>query len=436
MEHAPGEGGREERAAEPCRHPEERVLHGEHARHEAARGPERLEKHALVEPLIAAHAERPRGHDQAGGDADPGEEPDGEGDLVEDGGETLEYFADGNDGNVRKGRDDRRLHAAFVFGLRARRGQIGGGGAVQGPRGKDHEEIGVEALPVHAAEIDDPRLHRQALDVEAEGAADRDAEALGDLLFHRDQGLSPGLLLGPPASRHDLVVRGRPRSPGQHVLAREIPGFLALVPRRVRDAAAIDRDQARANDRGQVGRAAGTVGHELPEGLGLIGLDVDEEERRRALRSAIDEVGAQALLEEGHGDDEHHGQTEGDQDHARVRVRTVEIGHGLAPGERAGAGEPARGVDDEPRCRAKQEQRARQPAHEERADLHGARLPEGERGQARHDGHGGQPGSTTRQSRFDIAPEDQGRRHATDIEERPEREEQRETCAHGEPGGH
>src|SRR5207245_1484839 len=80
---------------------------------------------ALVEPLIAAHAERPRCHDQAGGDADPGEEPDGEGDLVEDGGETLEHFADGNDGDVRKGRDDRRLHAAFVFGLRARRGQIG-----------------------------------------------------------------------------------------------------------------------------------------------------------------------------------------------------------------------------------------------------------------------------------------------------------------------
>ena len=175
---------------------------------------------------------------------------------------------------------------------------------------------------------------------------------------------------------------------------------------------------------------------ETAERWSLIRLDVDEEESGRARGSAIGQLGAQALLEEGHGHDEHDGEPERHQHGARMRAGTVEIGHGLTPGERAGAGKPARGVDDEPRCRAKQEQRARQPAHEERADLHGARLPEGERGQARHDGHGGQPGSTTRQSRFDIAPEDQGRRHATDIEERPEREEQRETCAHGEPGGH
>ena len=39
---------------------------------------------------------------------------------------------------------------------------------------------------------------------------------------------------------------------------------------------------------------------------------------RTRLGPAVGQLGAQALLEERHGDDEHHGETQRDEDHARV----------------------------------------------------------------------------------------------------------------------
>src|SRR5207247_4334850 len=74
VQHAPGQRGGQRGAPQPRRRAEERVLHGEDACHEPAGGSERLQDHALVQALVPADAEGPRGDDEAGGDAHPREE--------------------------------------------------------------------------------------------------------------------------------------------------------------------------------------------------------------------------------------------------------------------------------------------------------------------------------------------------------------------------
>jgi hypothetical protein len=143
---------------------------------------------------------------------------------------------------------------------------------------------------------------------------------------------------------------------------------------------------------------------------------------------------AQALLEEGHGHDEHDGEPERHEHGARVRAGAVEIGHGLTPGERAEPRQTPRRLDDEPRPGGEKDEGGGEAADEDGAHLERARLPHGERGQPRHDGHRGQPWTAAGKARLDILSQDERGRHPPDIEERPEGEEERQPRAHGQTG--
>ena len=81
---------------------------------------------------------------------------------------------------------------------------------------------------------------------------------------------------------------------------------------------------------------------------------------------------------------------------------------------------------------AKRQERADQPAEEDPADLPRARLPEREPGEAGRDGDQAEPRPPPAQDGLDVAPQDQRGRNPSDLEQRPEGEEQGDADAHRE----
>ena len=435
-QHGPGQDPGQRRAAEAGPNPEQRVLDGEDPSHEAARGAERLQDHRFVETLVPRDAQRPRHHDEAAEHAQPRDQPHRERDLVQDRGHALQHLAHRDGGDVGEGGDHGGLDAVLVPLAHVRGGEVGGGSASERSRGEDDEEVGVEALPVHASQVDDPGRDRHPLDVEGQCGAEADVELPGDLLLHRDQRLPRRLLGGPPSPGDHRVVVGRLRRPREDVLAGEIPDVLPTRCRVGGDGHAVDGHEPRAHHGGEVGRdPAGVRRHEAGEGLRLVGLDVDEEERGRRAGAPVRELTPQAHLEHGDGDDQRHRQPERDQHRARLAAGPMEIRHALAPGQRTAAREP-RERDDEPGGEGEQQEGRGEPPDEQAADLPGAGLPERERREPAHDDERGGPRPPAREPRLHRPSQDERRPHPADLEQRPQREQERDAHAHGEAAQH
>ena len=263
----------------------------------------------------------------------------------------------------------------------------------------------------------------------------RDAELLGDLLLHRDERLARGLLGRPPAAGDDGVAAGRLRGPREHVLAREVPrrpraacarprgsGAPLIAARRERTTGdQLGRARRPAPPRAGAKAAAWSGWTSMKKKAGaLLGAPRSRAASRRLCSSsATATISITARPSE-------------TSTGAGVAARAVEIGRALPPGERAPAA-AAGERDDEPRAerRAATSAPARPPTksapifHEPACQSASAASPAAM-------GTAAEPRSPARQPRLDVVPQDERGRHAPDLEQRPEREEQRHAHAHRE----
>src|SRR5262249_31634444 len=191
------------------------------------------------------------------------------------------------------------------------------------------------------------------------------------------------------------------------------PRVLPADPALARDGLAVDRGEARADDRheGWRGRAR-DCRDRLPEGLGLVGLDVDEEEGGRLAAPLQIELARQTALEErdrgeeGYADAERHG------DPDRLVPGPGECAQPLTPGEGARPREAPRQPPRRPPRKAEQPERTGGGAEEDRTGPEVAGLPEREDGEPRgHDGRGRPGAPRPHVSRVDRVPQQNRRRH-------------------------
>src|SRR2546427_603700 len=124
-----------------------------------------------------------------------------------------------------------------------------------------------------------------------------------------------------------------------------------------------------------------------------------------------------------------------DQHRARLAAGPMEIRYALAPGQRTASREP-RERDDEPGGEGEQQEGRGEPPDEQAADLPGASLPERERREPAHDDERSWPRPPAREPRLHRPSQDERRPHPADLEQRPQREQERDAHAHGEAAQH
>ncbi len=347
--HADERAGR--RPAEPGHQPEAAVLDGEGARHAAARGAERAEEHGLVEPLGPALGEGLGHHGEAGAEDEERDQPDRDRDAIDHARDALEDVADRDRGDVREGRRHALLDGAVGAGGNPGRREVGERRPIERSRREDHEEVRAERLPVHLAEAHHLGLHRHALDVEGQGAADVDAERARRLRLDRDPRPAP-VGGAPPAAAGDDRARRRLGGERQDVLAGEPPRVRRAPAQRVADdRLSVDPGEARADDGDE--RRRGTP-REWPrsswrKASRLVRLHVDEEERGRLAAPLEVELAREPPLEERDGGEQRDADAERHRHPDRLAPGPGQGVEPLAPGQRARAREPSREPPGGPR---------------------------------------------------------------------------------------
>jgi imidazoleglycerol-phosphate dehydratase len=110
---------------------------------------------------------------------------------------------------------------AFARALRDRRQQVVGS---PGERvgGENQHEVERQALPLDLAQVGNPRRHVAAEDIDRDGIADLEPEALGNLGLHGDQGLA-GIVRGPPLAGDDAGAFRHGGGVGQPAVAVDHP---------------------------------------------------------------------------------------------------------------------------------------------------------------------------------------------------------------------
>ena len=219
--------------------------------------------------------------------------------------------------------------------------------------GREHQhEIDAEALPVDGAQIADGGRDVAAEHVDDDLVADLELQPVGDLLLHRDQ--RRAVIVGaPPFALDDLRALGDFAGIGQAAVALQHPFGVGRGLELFRlDAAG--SDDAPAQHRHVLDRRLrrGLL-EERAEAVGLGGRNIDEIERRRAVRQRRQELPPQIAVDLGDGDQ--HRQAEAERQHHRRRQRAgpVDIGdrqpqHGDAACAAGGAPAPS----GRRRCRA------------------------------------------------------------------------------------
>ena len=173
------------------------------------------------------------------------------------------------------------------------------------------------------------------------------------------------------------------------------------------------------------------------EGVGLIGLHVDEEEGRGLAPPLEVELAREPPLEERDGGEERDTDAERHGHADRLAPRPGQGVEAVTPRERARPREPSGKPPRGPRGEGEKQQRARRRAQEDAADPQRARLPERERGQAGGHDAGGRPRPAgPHAARVDRVAQQDRRRNRAGREERPEREEERRQAPGQEPGRH
>ena len=258
-------------------------------------------------------------------------------------------------------------------------------------------------------------------------------ELLGELLLHGDQRLACRLLGRPPPSGDDAVAAGRRGRPRQDVLARQIPRDCRA---RVRASAGSGSPSIAARRERTTGISSGAVPPTPATRRAKAGAwsgCTSMKKKAGALSGGPGhELLAQARLEERDRDDQHDGEPE--RDRAR-RARGCPGGGGsprlaatrASASGRAGPARPRGGR----RGRAASSAPA-SPARKNPPTFHEPACQSASAARPAAIGDEGEPRPPAAQRGLDLAAQDQRGRDAPDLEQRPEREEQRDADAHRE----
>ena len=172
----------------------------------------------------------------------------------------------------------------------------------------------------------------------------------------------------------------------------------------------------------------------MGERLSLVGLHVDEEERRGLALLLVGELAAQVGLEQRDRDEEHDAQPDGHHDPHGVAARAIEPREAMTPREPARARHPPGQPHQRSREPEEDGERGQRRAGENAAEPERSGLPDRQRSQAGDNRQGRGPRAACAPAALvDVAPENQRWRHGPDREQRPQRAEQRGEQAERDP---
>ena len=223
-------------------------------------------------------------------------------------------------------------------------------GLFQHARRDNHEEIHARVRKVHAARVGNPERELAAQDVHTDAVADIEAHAFGKPGVKRQQWRTL-VVFGPPLALDELVVGAGRIAIGEAAVAVERPlHFLFHV--RILDGHALDLRDAPAQHRDE--REIGCAGldlHELPEILGLGGLDADEEEAWGHGWCLFTDHAANVCVDQCNGGQQRQPKSQGQDDGRRGRTRPIDVRQRQSRHHDLGARDVPRKPHQSPACR-------------------------------------------------------------------------------------
>ncbi len=239
--------------------------------------------------------------------------------------------------------------------------------ALEGVGGEHQHEIDAEALPVHRAHVADCGRDVAAEHIDDDLVADLEVEPVGDLLLERHQ--RRAVIIGiPPFALDHLRSLGDFAGIGQAAVALQHPFGVGRRLEVFRLDAAGGDDAAAQHRHVLDGRLRRGLLEECGEAVGFGGGDIDEIERRRAIRQRRQELPPQIAVDL--RDRDQHGQTEAERHHHRRRQRAgpVDIGDRQPQHGDAGPRQAARQRHQAGGDAAQQREHHDRGSHEHRRD--------------------------------------------------------------------
>lgn len=294
------------------------VFHAENISDLGLGGSEDAEEDAFLKTLVASAEDGGDEDQKTGGHGEAGHESNGEGDAVEDVIEGSQDDGDVDGGDVGELADDLALKGGGGLGrFDAGDEDVKGGGVIEGAEGKDDEEVGLDSAPIHLAQAGDLGFEGNALDVPLQSIAETDAEFAGDAVLdgHGDE-IGIGGDGGVPGAGDQGFALAELGGKGGAELTTEGPtgGVDGGVGEDILDGSTGNGHEAHGDNGGLIedGEVLGL--EQLGDGLGLVGLDVEEDGVATAGVLSGDQLFQEDGLGQLKGDEEEGAEAEGDDE--------------------------------------------------------------------------------------------------------------------------